>query len=119
LREARHELLREKRRAKRKWQYEYAEKCKTRDFILNPKEAWRMVFQLMEGFQKHHRNDLPKKFKSKSGIEAKNDTDNARILNDHFHTLFNIQVRIDISVLNDLRQHETIHELGTPHLTTK
>ena len=50
LREARHKLLREKRRAKRKWQYEYAEKCKKRDFILNPKEAWRMVFKLMEGF---------------------------------------------------------------------
>jgi hypothetical protein len=114
LREARHELLREKRRAKRKWQYEYAEKCKKRDFILNPKEAWRMVFKLMEGFQKHHRNNLPKNFKSKAVIEAKNDNDNATILNDHFHSLFNSQVQVDLTVLNELHQHEMIHELGTP-----
>ena len=114
LRDARHHLLREKRRAKRKWQYQYAEKCKKKDFILNPKEAWNMVFKLMEGYQKHHRNILPKNFKSKAGIEAKNDADNATILNEHFHSLFNSQVQIDITVLDELKQHETIHELGNP-----
>jgi hypothetical protein len=73
----------------------------------------------MEGFQKHHRNNLPKNFKSKAGIEAKNDNDNATILNDHFHSLFNSQVQVDFTVLNELHQHEMIHELGTPHLSTK
>jgi hypothetical protein len=114
LREARHHLLREKRKAKRKWQYQYAEKCRKKDFILNPKEAWSMVFKLMEGYQKHHRISIPKNFKSKTGIEAKNDTDNATILGEHFHSLFNSQVQIDITVLDELRQHEIIHELGNP-----
>jgi hypothetical protein len=42
LREARHELLREKRRAKRKWQYEYAEKAKRETLFLTQKKpgAW-------------------------------------------------------------------------------
>ena len=48
LREARHDLLREKRKAKRHWQCEYTEKCKKEDLILNPKEAWSMVFKLMD-----------------------------------------------------------------------
>ena len=48
-----------------------------------------MVFKLMDGFQKHHRNILPKKFKSKTVI--KNDTDNETILNGHVHLLFNSQ----------------------------
>ena len=108
LREARHQLLREKRKAKRNWQFQYAEKCKKKDFILNPKEAWNMVFKLMDGFQKHHKNILPKNFKSKTGTEAKNDTDNAAILNDHFYSLFNSQVQVDYTVLEELRQHETI-----------
>ena len=84
------------------------------DFILNLTEAWNMVFKLMDGFQKHHKNILPRNFKSKAGIEAKNDTDNAAILNDPFYSLFNSQVQVDYTVLDKLRQHETIHELGSP-----
>ena len=68
----------------------------------------------MEGYQKHHRKILPKNFKSKSGIEAKNNADNATILNDHFHSLFNSQVQIDVTVLEHLPHYETIHDLGNP-----
>jgi hypothetical protein len=71
-----------------------------------------MVFKLMEGFQKHHRTHLPSNFKNKNGIEAKNDDDNAAILNSHFHSLFNSNVQVDPTVLNDLPQHEIKYELG-------
>ena len=71
-----------------------------------------MVLKLMEGFQKHHRTVLPRNFKSKTGVEAKNDADNATILNEHFHSLFNSQVQFDTTVLDELKQHDTIHELG-------
>jgi len=54
-----------------------------------------MDFKLMEGFKKHHRSYLPKNFKSKNGSEAKNEDDNAAILNKHFHCLFNSQVQVD------------------------
>jgi predicted DNA binding CopG/RHH family protein len=63
LREARHHLLRIKRKAKRQWQFAYASKCKKADFVVKPKEAWDMVFKLMEGFQKHHHTYLPANFK--------------------------------------------------------
>ena len=66
LRDARHHLLREKRRAKRKWQYQYAKK---------------------------------------TGVEAKNDANNATILNEHFYSLFNSQLQIDATVLDELKQH--------------
>jgi len=112
LKQARHTLLREKRKAKRQWQLEYANKCKKKDLCLKPKEAWNMVFKLMEGFTKHHRNYLPNNFKFKNGTEAKNDNDNAKILNTHFSSLFNSQVPVDFTVLDKLPQYEVKHEFG-------
>ena len=71
-----------------------------------------MVFKLMEGFTKHHRNYLPTNFKYKNGTEAKNDNDNAEILNAHFKSLFNSQVQVDCTVLDKLPQYEIKHEFG-------
>jgi hypothetical protein len=111
LKEARHALLRSKRKAKRKWQLEFAMKCQNLDFKINPKDAWKMVFKLMEGFQSHHKTYIPKNFKNKSGIEAKNDTDNAKILNTHLYSLFNSKVQVDYSVLENKPQRETASQL--------
>ena len=71
-----------------------------------------MVFKLMEGFSTHHRIFRPTNFKYKNGTEAKNDRDNADILNSHFSSLFNSQVNIDYSVLDNLPQQEIKHEYG-------
>jgi hypothetical protein len=71
-----------------------------------------MIFKLMERFQGHHRTHLPSNFKNKNGIEAKNDDDNAVILNAHFHTLFNSQVEVDPTVLDNLPQLPIQHDLG-------
>ena len=79
---------------------------------MKPKEAWDMVFKLMEGFQKHHHTYLPANFKNKKGIEAKTDSDNANILNSHFHSLFNSDVQVDPSVLDEIPQHAVKTELG-------
>jgi hypothetical protein len=113
LKEARHTLLREKRKAKRQWQYEYASKCKKNDFCLKPKDAWKMVFSLMEGFSTHHRIYRPTNFKHKNGVEAKSDSENANVLNSHFNSLFNSQVSADPTVLDSLPQHDIKHEYGT------
>ena len=106
LKQARHALLCEKRKAKRQRQFEYANKYKKSDFCLSPKDAWKMVFDLMEGFSTHHHIFCPTNFKYKNGTEAKNDRDNSDILNSHFSSLFNSQVNIDYSVLDNLLQHE-------------
>jgi hypothetical protein len=34
-------------RAKRKWQFEFAEKCQQKDFRSNRKEAWQMIPHLI------------------------------------------------------------------------
>jgi hypothetical protein len=106
LRTTRHKLLRGKRAAKRQWQLTYASKCQKHDFCINPKEAWNMIFKLIEGFQNHHKVFIPKNFKSKSGIIAKTDEENANILNSHFQSLFNSQIEPDFSVLDELPQHK-------------
>jgi hypothetical protein len=49
LKDTRRWLQKEKRKAKRQWQFAYAKECKKTDFTVNPKEAWSMIFKLMEG----------------------------------------------------------------------
>jgi hypothetical protein len=56
LKQPRHNLKNEKKKAKREWQKTFAEKCQQEDFRKNPKQAWSMIFKLMEGFQGHHTN---------------------------------------------------------------
>ena len=73
LKEARRNLLREKRKAKRKWQFEFAQRCQSIDFQTNPKEAWQMITHLTDGFQKHHKNLAQKLFKNRDGIVATNE----------------------------------------------
>jgi len=118
LKEARHQLLREKRRAKQQWQLAYAKKCKKDDFALNPKEAWSVVFKLMEGFQNHHKTKMPKNFKNKNGVEAKCDKDNANILNSPIYSLFNSGTEADPLALEDFPQYKVIPQLES-HQATK
>ena len=93
-----------------------------KDFCLKPKEAWDMVFKIIEGFTSHHKKHLPKNFKSKTGVIAKTNEDNASILNAHFHSLFNSQVQINPTILDALPQCDIQHELGsvpTPNETKR
>ena len=86
---------------------------------LKPKDAWNMVFKIMEGFTSHHKKYMPKNFKSKNGIETKSDQENATILNNHFYSLFNGPFQIDPTVLNALPQHSIRHKLGTTPTSNK
>jgi len=52
-----------------------------------------MVFELMEGFTKHHHNYLPTKFKYKNCTKAKKDCENAEILNAHFKSLLIVKFK--------------------------
>jgi len=87
------------------------QKIQKADFALNPKEAWSMVFKLMEGFQNHHKTKMPKNFKNKNGVEAKCDKDNANILNSPIYSLFNSGTEADPLALEDLPQYKVIPEL--------
>jgi hypothetical protein len=94
------------------------QKIQKADFALNPKEAWSMVFKLMEGFQNHHKTKMPKNFKNKNGVEAKCDKDNANILNSPIYSLFNSGTEADPLALEDFPQYKVIPQLES-HQATK
>jgi hypothetical protein len=78
----------------------------------NLKEAWNMIFRLMDDFQMHHKTNIEKNFKSKDGKVATNDMENAEILKAHFTSLFNSHTRVDFSVLDKISNHTFQHILG-------
>ncbi len=111
LRETRRNLLREKRKAKRKWQFNFAENCQKKDFRSNPKEAWQMVFRLMDGFQKHHRKATQKLFKNQKGKVAINPKD-YRNVESHWNTVFNRHATDDENIVDEIQQLPVQYSLG-------
>jgi hypothetical protein len=66
----------QKEETKQDWQKKFAEKCQQDDYHENPKQAWSMVFKLMEGFQRHHKTLLPKAFNNHRGKISKDPKEN-------------------------------------------
>jgi hypothetical protein len=67
------------------------------------KEAWNMVFKVMECFQSHHKAFIPKNFKNEAGKEVQSDVENERILQGHYHNLFNHCAEVDYSALTTMK----------------
>ncbi len=65
----------------------------------------------MEDIPNHHKTYMPKNFKTKSGVKAKNDKDNAKVLNTHFYYLFKSQVQVDKTILEEIPQREIESQL--------
>jgi hypothetical protein len=55
---------------------------------------------------------VEEKFKSKDGRVAKNNDKNAEILKAHFSSVFNSQVEVDFSVVDEIPRHGTQYNLG-------
>jgi hypothetical protein len=68
---------------------EFDEKCHQKDFCTNLKEAWWMVLQLMNGFQKYYRKLVQKVFKKTVGKIAANKKENCLNVESHWNTVFN------------------------------
>jgi len=69
-----------KRKAKRSWQWQFANKCQCENFQTDPKSAWDTVFQLIEGFNGHHQTFKPKCFANEQGKIATTNKENIRWL---------------------------------------
>ena len=104
-------LQKVKRQAKRKWQKFFAIKCQRNHFIDDPKAAWEVVFQIIEGFNAHHKDYKPKNFANNNGKTSSNDKDNAMILKSFFHDVFNRKATIDPSILDELTQRPAFTSL--------
>ena len=68
----------------------------------------------MEGYQGHFRMINKKKFQAKDGTIATDNKSNVRILKNHYHKVFNRQVEVDESILEQLKQRPITQELGEP-----
>ena len=112
LKDARNLLQREKRRAKRKWLFDFLSKCQCKDFKTNPGDAWKTIFKLIGGFQDHHCSFCQKNFKNKKSKVAKNDNENAEILKNHYKEVFTRSVPVDLSVLKGIKQLPLVEEYG-------
>ena len=64
-------------------------KCQSMHFKDDPKAAWNIVFQIIEGFDSHHGNSNPKHFANKRIQIATKNSENAKILKTHFQKVFN------------------------------
>ncbi len=95
LKEARSNLRKGKKKAKCTWQSTFAQKCRKQDLQEKSKEAWKMIFKLMEGFQGHYKQPKARNFKNKEGTEATNDNENLQILVDHYQSVFNHRAETD------------------------
>jgi hypothetical protein len=117
LQKTRNKPRKEKKRAKRQWQLNFALKCRKKDFQTNPKEAWSNIFKLMEDYQSHHRNFTPKNLKDSHGKEATTNDQNLQIMSDHYKKVFNNHAQIDPTIIDKIPQRPIQHELrDTPTL---
>ena len=74
--------------------------------------AWKSVKILSAGQSSHLKQVRSMSLEMPDGSLAKNDKDNAAVLGPHFNKVFNNQREVDWSVLDELTQYTTIHELA-------
>ena len=71
-----------------------------------------MVFEIMKGFQTHHRRYNPKNLKNINSKIATNDKENSKVLHSHYSQVFNRVTPMDPSILDQIPQKQTNHKLG-------
>ena len=67
------------------------------------------IFEIMKGFQIHHRKYNPKNFKNINGKTATNDKENSKILHSHYSQVYNQVTPTDPSILDQIPQKQTIN----------
>jgi hypothetical protein len=115
LKEARKELRNQIKEAKIRWHEKRAEEIHKMKF--NPKSAWKAIREIQEGLEGHHTAPSDMKMKLDNGELAKSDSDNADVMSKHFEKVFNNHRPIDLTVLDEIDQRETIESLGDPPTT--
>jgi hypothetical protein len=111
-REARSNLKSKIKTAKRRWHEKQAEEI--HDMKFDPKSAWAATREVQAGFDGHYSAQSDIKMKMENNEMAKNDSDNADVMGKHFSKVFNNHRPIDLTVLEELEQRETIESLGHP-----
>jgi hypothetical protein len=110
--EARSELRKTIRKAKKKWHEDRAREI--HDMNFNPKNAWCAIKEIRDGLEGHHKAQSDLKMRKADGELATNDSDNADVMGAHFTKVFNNHRAIDPTILDEIRQRTSKTELGNP-----
>jgi hypothetical protein len=71
-------------------------------------------FDPKTGYEGHYSDQGDMKMRKSNGKIAMNNSKNASVMDNHFTEVCNNNQPIDITILNDLKQQETIADLGIP-----
>ena len=95
--------------AMERWAEDQAQKIHNMAF--SPRIAWQSVYKLANGESAYHKNLKTMSLRKPDGTLARNDNENAEILKPHFQQVFNNNREVNWTVLDELEQHKTLHEL--------
>ena len=85
--------------AKSKWSNQLAERIY--DQSASPRDSWKAVNTLRELIQGHHKSPDIIRFKNEDGSFIETDENNVKYLSGHFHNLFNSDVQIKWTALEE------------------
>jgi hypothetical protein len=83
---------------------------------LNPRVAWEYICLLTGGTTVHHKKKIQMAMKMANGKLATNSKENMAVFGPHFDHVFNNQCPVDQTILNDIPQHPTLHDIDSPFL---
>ena len=80
----------------------------------NPKAVWESVKILTGGTTSHHAKPTITRMRQPTGKLVTTDKENAEVLGPHFEKLFNNHLPIELEVINEIKQRQTMDELNKP-----
>ena len=81
---------------------------------MNPKLAWEYIRILTGGEEAHHRKSKNMAMKMEDGTKAGNDAENMEVMYPHFQKVFNNHRPVNFSILDRVKQRQTIWKLNDP-----
>ncbi len=87
---------------------------KIHDMQSNPCVAWECIRLLTRGTTVHHKKKAQVAMKMANGKLANNGEENMAVFGPHFDCVFNNYHPVDPTILTDIPQHPTLHDIDSP-----
>ena len=81
---------------------------------MNPRVAWEYICLLTGGSTCHHKKKVKMAMKLENGNLATNGKENMQVFGPHFERVFNNHRPVDPTILDDVPQRPTLHEIDSP-----
>ena len=87
---------------------------KIHNMRMNPRVAWEYIRLLTGGSTCHHKKKVKMAMKLENGNLATNGKENMEVFGPHFERVFNNHRPVDPTILDDVPQRPTLHEIDSP-----